>query len=102
MKVLDDFTSYDIGEPFLSVRIPQGSLAHTPNGIVVNLNSGTRYTCSYNRLLSALKINAYNPDDVAQRDNINDICDKFRYELKKMQAEGEKRSKQIEELLNKK
>lgn len=99
---LDDKTNYDIGTPFLSVVAPGATIAHTNKGIVVSLQSGTRYTCSYSKLFNLLKVNAMNPDDVDTRDNINDILSKFKYQCEKMIVEGEKRIKEITEELNNK
>lgn len=83
---LDDATHYDIGDPFLSVRFPNGTIAHTPNGLVISVDSGTRYTCSYNRLLSILKISSKSQQELIEQTNIMDIVDKFNNHLKKLEA----------------
>lgn len=95
MKVLDDYTNYDVGQPFATVLFPKGSISHCPNGIVVSLQSGIRYTCSYNRLISALKINSVNPDDVEVRTNLNDIFDKMTSTIKSYQKQVEKLNEQL-------
>lgn len=92
---LDDRTNYDIGVPFLSVRCSGGTIAHTPKGIVVSLDSGTRYTCSYPKLFNMLKVNVYNPNDVQTRDNINDILADFKEKCNKMLHESTKRINDI-------
>lgn len=100
--VLDDKTKYDIGEPFITVRFKQGTVSHTPNGIVVSVDSGTRYTISYNRLVSTLKANSRNYDQFVDEVNINDIVDKFQARCNKMLTEAENRTKQIINELNNK
>lgn len=100
MNYLDDKTPYDIGVPFMTVRFNGGTLSHTPNGIVLNIDSGTRYTCSYKRLISLMKANSKNYTDFIEETNINDIVDQFERRCKKMLLEAENRNKEIINNLN--
>lgn len=97
-----DQTNYDIGTPFLSVRAGRATIAHTEKGIVVSLESGTRYTCSYQRLFSMLKANIYDPKNVEVRDNINDILGEFKRQCDKQLLESQRIIKQYEEMYNEK
>lgn len=94
---INDYTAYDIGKPHTSVRFPRGYIAHTDRGIIVCLDSGLRYTCSYQHLLSTLKVSAYNPDDVQTRDNINDILGQFK---SKMNTEMNNLKRENEQMIN--
>lgn len=94
---IHDTIAYDIGKPIVSVKFPRGYIAHTEKGIVVSLDSGQRYTCSYNHLISALKINAINPNDIETRNNINDVLTSFK---SKMTTELNKLKKENEEMIN--
>lgn len=97
---INDYTAYDIGKPHTTVKIPKGYIAHTERGIVVCLDSGLRYTCSYQHLISALKINAFNPDDIQVRENINDILGRFQTKLNSKIKEQERKNNEIETILN--
>ena len=92
---LDDRTTYDIGVPFLSVRCGNANISHTSKGIVVSLDSGTRYTCSYSKLFNLLKVHSINPNDVEARANINDVLSDFKKKCEDMLRESEKRTKEL-------
>lgn len=84
----------------MTVRCGNANISHTTKGIVVSLDSGTRYTCSYSKLFNLLKVYSVNPNDVETRANINDILSNFNSQCKSMIAEGERRIRQINEEYN--
>lgn len=86
--MMNDRTRYDIGEPFINIRIKGGYLAHTPNGIVLSLDTGTRYTCSYGKLANFLKASSVNQEQL-ERTNIYDEIDKFKDYCQKLMKKAE-------------
>ena len=93
--IQDDRTKYDIGEAFISIRIPSGTISHTPKGIVISLDSGTRYTCSYSRLTTYLKGSCKNYDQFVEETNMNDIVDNFKAYVDKLSKRAEHINKQL-------
>lgn len=95
--MIDDRTRYDIGEPFMSVRFKGGTISHTPKGIVVSVDTGTRYTCTYGCLLSYLRAGSLEREKIEQT-NIFDVIDDF----KKYSKNILDKAKKIDEDLEKK
>ncbi len=97
--MIDDRTKYDIGEPFISVRFSGGYIAHTPKGIVLSLDRGTRYTCTYKCLESYLSSSSLKRDEI-EKTNIYDVINDFKKYANQVKADYEKRLKRIDEHLN--
>lgn len=94
--MIDDRTKYDIGEPFISVRFSGGYIAHTPKGIVLSLDRGTRYTCTYSCLLSYLSSSSLKREEI-EKTNIYDVINDFKKYAERQKAECDKRMKLIDE-----
>lgn len=95
-----DRTIYDIGSPLVSFRTNNGVISLTQKGLVYSLDSGTRYTITFSKLISLLKANVYDPNNVEVRDNINDILSQYKHNLEKHYSEAEQRMKKYDELFN--
>lgn len=96
--IQDDRTKYDIGEPFMTVRFNGGTCSHTPKGVVISVDSGIRYTCSYSRLISYLKGSCKNYDEFIEETNVNDIMAEFKNECKRLIKEAEKRNNELNKI----
>ena len=93
--MIADRTRYDIGEPFINIRIPGGYIAHTPKGIVLSLDSGTRYTCSYGMLASYLKQSSATQDAIEQT-NVYDVIGEFKKYCDSLMKKAENINKKLD------